>query len=225
MPDKSVVIPLQGGGKVAVPINIVSGDKSVVLSIQGGSKVAVPLSNLSVGSKVVVVKLQDGSKSALSLNQIVHRDGYGEIWIHLGIVPAGPYQFVSMEYYAVTNMVGGWGSYIYSLDGVETVLNFELNSPHSWGLVVKSSTYFGSFEVDHDVWVGFRMNISPGSYYRIDNIKFRDFGFHANQLYPDGSFESGGFGDGETQWTGTGDVRIINTDSYDGDYCVEFFGP
>jgi hypothetical protein len=56
------------------------------------------------------------------------------------------------------------------------------------------------FETSHDVTVKIKVVLPAGEWFRIDYIYFRNFGFNAGQMYPDGSFESGAFGDGTTQW-------------------------
>jgi hypothetical protein len=72
MPDNVVVIPLQGGGKVAIPLTEPTiGDPVVVVQTQDGEKVAVVLDSLAVGDKVVVVPLQGGGKVAINLNPYI----------------------------------------------------------------------------------------------------------------------------------------------------------
>jgi len=223
-------MPLQGEGKVAIPIPpLTTGDKCVVIPLQGVGKCAVKLPAYTIGDKSVVLLVQNGGKVAIPLLTYLN---YGEILINLGTVPAGESQFVTMELYAVTSSVnndyqhGASFTYSYILDGVSQDLMFEPNSPSSWGFLTLSATEFGSFETSHDVTVKIKVVLPAGEWFRIDYIYFRNFGFNAGQMYPDGSFESGAFGDGTTQWekTANSKVRIIDTDAYSGSYCCEFYG-
>lgn len=64
--DKVVMIPLQGGGKVAVKSGSVEeGDKVVMIPIAGGSFAAVKLASPEVGDKVVLYPLRGGGFACL----------------------------------------------------------------------------------------------------------------------------------------------------------------
>ncbi|MCK9592836.1 MAG: hypothetical protein M0Q91_12605 [Methanoregula sp.] len=68
MTSYDVVVPLQGGGKVALPIATgATGDQCVVFPLQDGGKAAVKLTALATGDQCVVIPLQDGGKVAIPL--------------------------------------------------------------------------------------------------------------------------------------------------------------
>jgi hypothetical protein len=64
--DKVIMIPLRGGGKVAVKSGSVEeGDKVVMIPIAGGSYAAVKLASPEVGDKVVLYPLRGGGFACL----------------------------------------------------------------------------------------------------------------------------------------------------------------
>ncbi|MDD2280271.1 MAG: hypothetical protein PHS80_00260 [Methanothrix sp.] len=73
--DKTIVLPLQGGGKVAIPIVTPGiGDPCIVIPLQGGGKAVTKLWTPSSGEKVIVMPLQGGGKVVVPLTQEVISD-------------------------------------------------------------------------------------------------------------------------------------------------------
>jgi hypothetical protein len=72
MTDYRVVVPLQDGGKIAIPLSAcATGDQCVVLPLQDGGKIAVKLNPLATGDQCVVLPLQDGGKIAIPIEVVV----------------------------------------------------------------------------------------------------------------------------------------------------------
>ncbi len=66
--DKRIVLPLMGGGKVAIPIVTPGiGDPCIVIPLQGGGKAVTKLTTPMAGDPVVVMPLQGGGKVAVPL--------------------------------------------------------------------------------------------------------------------------------------------------------------
>jgi hypothetical protein len=73
----SIVLPLQDGGKVAIPVkqHPAIGDRVVVLPLQDGGKIAVALVSPVLGDTVSVVFLQGGGKVAIPVDNC-YESGY-----------------------------------------------------------------------------------------------------------------------------------------------------
>jgi hypothetical protein len=157
--------------------------------------------------------------------------GEGEIKINLGVCPSGLYRpYITCAFYSQGNgdQTNAFGYVTYIINGVEDITR-AFGAYTSLGDEWKYTKISGStpmkLQAGDDVDVKIGASLDEGIFYRIDLVtswggKFMDDG----ESYPDGSFESGEFGDGTTRWFAIGNVRITDADAYSGTYSAEFFG-
>lgn len=223
-----VVVNMQDGDKAAIPLSsLATNDKAVVLSLNGGGKVAVPFNLLEVGDRVIVITMQDGSKVALKLS--LESTLQDIISVNLSNIAANSifqvgYYFKS-DYAASPNDINivhilSWTG---STPGSEVESFYSLSTDWTARYVTFNSVGY----IRSGVTFSIACNGFPaGSYYRIDLATIT---IPNGMIIPDSSFESGDFGDGNTQWSkseGSIDgnkARIISSDSYSGTYCCEFY--
>lgn len=167
----------------------------------------------SVGDVLAVTHRRDGGVVVQRVSPIDIGTVPGEIMIDIGAVPA--HTSVGVKFYFQQYIPGGQtitvDYKIVYLDGSTDWINSTnvVTLPHERACALQVKV----------------AGLVSGDYFRVDLFTFA--GTYKNgENVTDGSFESGAFGDGVTQWSKNdgGMVRIINTGAYDGAYCCEFYG-
>lgn len=166
-------------------------------------------------------------------NKYVYGSGTstGEIRISLGTCPSGLYRpYITCAFWSQGNgdQYSGSGWVTYMINGVNDVTRTFApctNMGDEWLYRKISANTPMKLQGGDEVEVKIGASLAEGIYFRIDVVtswggRFMDEG----ESYPDGSFESGEFGDGETRWFAIGNVRITSVDAYSGIYSAEFFG-
>ncbi len=179
----------------------------------------------SVGDVVAVTHRRDGGVVVQRVSPIDIGTVPGEIMIDIGTVPALTY--IGVKFYFKRYIPGGQSVHLYYAiehGAGETGSNSYYNSTADWALI--NSIGIARLPAQYDCTFKLQvLNLLPGDYFRVDLFVFSGTYLNGQNL-TDGSFESGAFGDGVTQWSKNdgGKVRIINTDAYSGSYCCEFYG-
>jgi hypothetical protein len=164
----------------------------------------------------------------------------GDLFIYLGNVTTG--QTIGYTLYITKYIPGGQTIYVtfytYVFDsgsGAATSVQKRYSASAAWGAGTISN-YTSIKTGEAYLRIENTYGMVAGDYIRIDLIKHNG-AFKSGELITDGSFESNSmnssgsdaaipvYGDQNTTWiknTG-GRVRIIDTDSYSGSYCLEFY--
>ena len=186
-------------------------------------------SEYTAGDILAITHLNTGAVIAQRVTPKIVDTLPGEIQISIGTVPR--FKAVGIYYmFKYENIDGNpiriynsidWGTYHYS-----QTFSFTGDSGYQQ---FNHPYYAGAYSFPQNADCKFVvkvLDLSPGEYVRFDYFTFGRYNYHPGELLPDGSFESGSFGDGVTQWLKNegGKVRIINTDAYSGSYCCEFYG-
>jgi hypothetical protein len=227
MTQKINIVSLQEG-KVAIPIISSSvGNKVIVIPTQVGQRVATCLRTPTIGEMVCVMPLDGGGKVAIPLDSKYFTRYISVLY---GLVPAG--QLIIVGYYFKCSWYELGPHIIHRFSWPENgggsyVANFYATLTPSW-----TARYPVASSVGFDRTITltiFTDDIPIGDYYRIDYVRRMQ---PTTTNLPDGSFESGAFGDGITGWknenviipSDTGcKARIIDSDAYDGTHSLEFY--
>ena len=179
----------------------------------------------SPGDLVAVTHRRDGGVVVQRVSPIDIGTVPGEIMIDIGTVPART--SVGVKFYFKRYIPGGQtitvDYIIVYLDGSTGGARY-YSSSADWSYINSTNVVTLPYERACALQVKVAGLVS-GDYFRVDLFTFA--GTYKNgENVTDGSFESGAFGDGVTQWSKNdgGKVRIINTDAYSGSYCCEFYG-
>jgi len=179
----------------------------------------------TVGDVVAVTHRRDGGVVVQRVSPIDIGTVPGEIMIDIGTVPART--SVGVKFYFKRYIPGGQTITVYYtivyLDGSTGGARY-YSSSADWSYINSTNVV----TLPHERACALQVKVEglvSGDYFRVDLFTFA--GTYKNgENVTDGSFESGGFGDGTSHWSKNdgGKVRIINTDAYSGSYCCEFYG-
>ena len=181
----------------------------------------------SVGDVVAVTHKKNGGVVVQRVSAAVEPPGIidGKIMIDIGTVPA--YTSIGVKFYFKRYIPGGQTIIvdfeIVYLNGSTGGRRY-ISSSADWSYINSTNVVTLPYERACALQVKVAGLVS-GDYFRVDLFTFT--GTYKNgENVTDGSFESGGFGDGTSHWSKNdgGKVRIINTDAYSGSYCCEFYG-
>ena len=179
----------------------------------------------SVGDVVAVTHRRDGGVVVQRVTPIDIGTVPGEIMIDIGTVPA--FTSVGVKFYFKRYIPGGqtvtvYYTIVYSDGSTGGVRDY--SSSADWSYIKNTNIVRLPYERACALQVKVAGLVS-GDYFRVDLFTFAGT-YRNGENVTDGSFESGGFGDGTSRWrkNAGGKVRIINSDAYSGSYCCEFYG-
>ena len=192
-----------------------------------GRQEIVPVPSEYAAGDLLLVRKSGASVRVSRVSAAVEPPGTidGEIMIDIGAVPART--SVGVKFYFKRYIPGGQtitvDYEIVYLNGSTGGVRY-YSSSADWSYINSTNVVTLPYERACALQVKVAGLVS-GDYFRVDLFTFA--GTYKNgENVTDGSFESGAFGDGVTQWSKNdgGKVRIINTDAYSGSYCCEFYG-
>lgn len=217
--NNRVVLPLSGGGKVAIPLVTPSvGSLGVVLPLQGGGKVATRLYTPAVGDKVVVMQLQGGSKVAIPIDY-AEDDEFVTLRVRVNFGDGGTHELESTvvddgEWIEITQFYGipeGINPFFFQYIEFYSQYNTKTATVQSVG----ASKDFGN-PLKIEQVLTYYVKFSMGHLY-IDKIQFRNY--DTSEIYDLNG--NGGFETDPTNWNIVGYAEISTSEAYEGTHSLK----